>query len=242
MRNLAEMDEFIRHTEAMNIVNQVKLLSTEFYHSRVSTRKPFGLATDVVPLLEGDILLRYNKGIGPYESALVKKGEEDINKWNVIISYLTAEHAGQTDKEGRKRIISSLDILKPKEICTETYLVVDSFDSEIEAVNLNKYLKTRLVRFLIAQLAATQHLSKDKFALVPLQDFTRNKIGSEVMRMKRKMVLSFLCGLVLPLLASAIFGRMTTVREPEDVESDSLTATEPASRSEEHTSELQSRI
>lgn len=47
--------------------------------------------------------------------------------------------------------------------------------------------------------------------------------------MKRKMVLSFLCGLVLPLLASAIFGRMTTVREPEDVESDSLTATEPAS-------------
>ncbi len=174
MRNLAEMDEFIRHAEAMNIVNQVKSLSTEFYNSRVSTRKPFGLATDVVPLVEGDILLRYNKGIGPYESDLIKKGKEDINKWNVIISYLTAEHAGQTDKEGRKRIISSLDILKPKEICTETYLVVDSFDSEIEAVNLNKYLKTRLVRFLIAQLAATQHLSKDKFALVPLQDFTSN--------------------------------------------------------------------
>ena len=174
MRNLIEMDEFIRHAEAMNIVDKVKSLSTEFYNSRVSTRKPFGLATDVVPLAEGDILLRYNKGIGPYKSALIEKGKDGINKWNVIISYLTAEHAGQTDKEGRKKIISSLDILKPKEICTETYLVVDSFDSGIEAENLSKYLKTRLVRFLIAQLAATQHLSKDKFALVPLLDFTEN--------------------------------------------------------------------
>ena len=56
MRNLIEMDEFIRHAEAMNIVDKVKSLSTEFYNSRVSTRKPFGLATDVVPLAEGDIL------------------------------------------------------------------------------------------------------------------------------------------------------------------------------------------
>ena len=34
------------------------------------------------------------------------------------------------------------------------------------------YLKTRLVRFMIAQLAATQHLSKEKFRFVPLQDFS----------------------------------------------------------------------
>ncbi len=97
-----------------------------------------------------------------------------IPQWKVTISYLTAEHAGQTDKEGRKKILSSLDMLEPNEICTETYLVVDHFDSEEQAVNLSKYLKTRFVRFLIAQLASTQHLSKDKFAYVPLQDFTSN--------------------------------------------------------------------
>ena len=95
-----------------------------------------------------------------------------IPKWKVTISCLTAEHAGQTDKDGRKKILSSLGILVPNEICTETYLVVDSFDSQEEANNLSSYLKTRFVRFLIAQLASTQHLSKEKFAYVPLQQFT----------------------------------------------------------------------
>ena len=95
-----------------------------------------------------------------------------IASWKVIISYLTAEHAGQTDKEGRKKILSSLDMLAPNEVCTETYLVVDSSDTLEEAEHLHSYLRTRLVRFLIAQLAATQHLSKEKFSYVPLQDFT----------------------------------------------------------------------
>ena len=99
-------------------------------------------------------------------------GFQMITRWKVIISYLTAEHAGQTDKEGRKKILSSLDMLPSNEICTETYMAVDSFDTEEEAEHLHSYLRTRFVRFLIAQLAATQHLSKEKFGYVPLQDFT----------------------------------------------------------------------
>ena len=95
-----------------------------------------------------------------------------ISQWKVTISCLTAEHAGQTDKEGRKKILSSLDILEPNEICTETYLVVDAFDSKEEARHFYSYLQSRFDRFLISQFASTQHLSKDKFAYVPLQDFT----------------------------------------------------------------------
>ena len=51
-------------------------------------------------------------------------------------------------------------------------MVVDAFDTQEEAQNLESYLKTRLVRFLIAQLAATQQMTKDKFQYVPLQNFT----------------------------------------------------------------------
>ena len=65
-------------------------------------------------------------------------------------------------------------MLDPNEICTETYLVVDACDTKEEAEHLHSYLKTRFVRFLIAQLASTQHLSKEKFAFVPLQDFSSN--------------------------------------------------------------------
>lgn len=174
IRNLCEMDEFIRHSEAVNIVESVKSRSDKFFDQIVSTQKPFGLRTYVTPLSEGDIILKYNKGKGPYQSSLIDTGKSMIPQWNVIISCLTAEHAGQTDKEGRKKILSSLDLLRPNEICTETYMVVGSYDTEQEALNLTSYLRSRLTRFLISQLAATQHLSKEKFALVPNQDFTSN--------------------------------------------------------------------
>lgn len=173
-RNLSEMDEFIRHSEAVKIVESVKSKSDKFFDEIVSTQKPFGLRTYVVPMASGDITLKYNKGKGPYDSSLIEIGRSMIPQWKIIISCLTAEHAGQTDKEGRKKIVSSLDMLEPNEICTETYMVVGSYDTEYEAKNLSLYLRTRFTRFLIAQLAATQHLSKEKFALVPNQDFTEN--------------------------------------------------------------------
>ncbi len=138
----------------------------------MSSRKPFGLPTNIIPLRNGDITLKYNKGKGDYDSKLITIGKEMIPQWKVIISYLTAEHAGQTDKQGRKKILSSLDMLLPNEICTETYLVVDAFSSQEKAEHLHAYLRTRFARFLIAQIAATQQLSKDKFSYVPLQDFT----------------------------------------------------------------------
>ena len=151
-----------------------KVKTEKYYSSIVSSRKPFGLATDVTPLASGDITLETSQGKGPYESKLITVGKEMIYKWKVCISYLTAEHAGQTDSEGRKKIISSLHILEPGEICTETYLVVDAFDTVEEALALRKYLCTRFARFLISLLAATQHLSKDKFSYVPVQDFASN--------------------------------------------------------------------
>lgn len=172
LRNLGETDEFIRHIQAVSIIDKVKNNSDKYFDSRVRTQKPFGLRTYVEPLSQGDITLKYNKGKGPYDSSLITIGKEMIDQWKVIISCLTAEHAGQTDKDGKKKILSSLDMLAPKEICTETYMVVDSFPTEVEAYNLTTYLKTLFVRFLISQLAATQHLSKDKFRLVPIQDFT----------------------------------------------------------------------
>ena len=169
MRNLAADDSFIRHQEAISIIGKVKSISSLFYNATVSSRKPFGLSTNIVPLETGDLVLKYNKGKGAYDSSLITIGKSMIPQWKVIISYLTAEHAGQTDKEGRKKILSSLVILDPNEICTETYLVVDAFNKKNEAERLFAYLRTRFVRFLISQLASTQHLSKEKFAYVPLQ-------------------------------------------------------------------------
>lgn len=171
-RELHNEEVFVRYQEAIKIIAKINQYSSKFYNTKVSSRKPFGLATNVLPLGKGDIILKYNKGWGPYKSKLISTGREMIPKWKVIISRLTAEHAGQTDKEGKKRILSSLDILSPNEICTETYLVVDSCESESACKNVYKYMQSKFVRFLISLLASTQQMSKEKFRFVPIQDFT----------------------------------------------------------------------
>ena len=96
------------------------------------------------------------------------------------MSYLTYDHAGRADKDGKRRIFSTMEVLSPKVVCIETYIVVDTFDSEIEANNLLQYLKTKFVRFLVAQVTTTQHISKANFALVPIQDFSKSWTDTEL--------------------------------------------------------------
>ena len=96
-----------------------------------------------------------------------------IDKWKVITSCLTAEHAGETDKNGQKRILSTLEILPPGTICTETYMLLSTFDNKTECFNMMNYLKTKFVRALIASVTSTQHLSKSNFRYVPVLDYTQ---------------------------------------------------------------------
>lgn len=172
-RYLNEHKTFLRNHEAISIIEKISTDKTiESLGSRVSSQKPFGLRTYVKPTEAGDLILRYSGGKGPFNRDGVVAGKEWIDKWKVITSYLTYDHAGRADKEGKKRILSTLEVLKPGEICTETYILISAFESEIEANNLLLFLKTKFVRFLIGELTSTQHLSKDKFNFVPLQNFT----------------------------------------------------------------------
>ena len=172
-RDLNEFQTFIRYPVASEIVKKVKEDGELTLDKVVSSRKPFGLATTAKPMKTGDITLRYNGGRGPYKRTEIRVGAETIDQWKIIISRLTAEHAGQPAKDGKYRVLSTMELLKPGEICSETYLVAGAFDSKEEATNYMDYLKTQFVRFLILQIAMTQQLSKASFAFVPCQDFTR---------------------------------------------------------------------
>lgn len=177
-RNLNEGGVFIRHKDEMTILEKVKANATEFLN--IYTQKPFGLRTYVKPVENGDIELRYIKGIGKFNLSDVTLNKELVNKWKVISSALTAEHAGETDKNGQKRIISTLEVLNPGVVCTETYLLLAVFDTENEAKNFMGYMKTRFVRCLIAMVTATQHLARSNFRFVPVLDFTRSWTDSDL--------------------------------------------------------------
>ena len=107
---------------------------------------------------------------------------EEIVKYaiNEDNGYTIRLHAGETDRNGQKRIFSTLEILEPGTICTETYMLLSVFDNQNECVNMLRYLKTRFVRALVAMVTATQHLSKANFRFVPLQDFTRPWTDAEL--------------------------------------------------------------
>lgn len=174
MRKLDEFETFIRYSKAADIVKKVLMKNEKTMDLSVSSRKPFGLSTSVIPLENGDIALRYNKGIGRYDSSLIQTGKEYINKWKVIISYVSYDHAGQLDKDGMRKVMSVIELLPPKTVCTETYLLAGVFDSREVAENLQQYLKTKFVRFLVAQIAVSQHITRGCFAFVPTQDFSKS--------------------------------------------------------------------
>ncbi|MFV0389256.1 MAG: hypothetical protein ACK5NT_10945 [Pyrinomonadaceae bacterium] len=141
---------------------------------QVSSTKPFGLATNVRPTKTGELKLVWNGGIGNYERENIIVGRDTIDSWKTITSKVSYDHGGQPDKEGKRRVLSKVEILPPGTVCTETYLVAGRFSTELEAKNLANYLRTKFVRFLVSQLSFSQDITKDRFLFVPVQDFKQD--------------------------------------------------------------------
>ena len=58
--------------------------------------------------------------------------------------------------------------------CTQTFITIGQFDTQLEADNCNKYINTKFVRALLSTLKVTQHNPPQTWSNVPLQDFTSN--------------------------------------------------------------------
>lgn len=177
---LNEYATFIRYPVADGIISKVKALKEATMDATVTTRKPFGLATNAQPMKTGTLTLRHNKGTGKYQRSAIKVGVEYIDKWKVMLSYLSAEHAGQPDKNGQFKVLSTMELLPPQHICTETYLLAGCYDTEEEATHLLSYLKTKFARFLVGQIAVSQHITKSCFSFVPTQDFSKTWTDEEL--------------------------------------------------------------
>lgn len=180
VRFLNEYETFIRDHRTIEIINKVCNESSLSLNQKVYASKPFGLRSfdKGFPAKPGrTIRLFGSDGISWLSESDVPQNLELAPKWKVIMSKASAEHAGQSDKEGRKRIISRLEVLEPGTICTESYLLLDVFDEQYQAENLKKYMRTQFVRFLLGSILLTQNIVRDKFRYIPDQDFTA---GSDI--------------------------------------------------------------
>lgn len=173
-RDLRRYEILIRSNEAVSIVDKVLGHTNRFLSAYVSSQRPFGLRTFAKPTKKGDLTLRWREGKGPISSSEITVGQEWIAKWKVIVSRVVYEHAGGTDAQGMRRVLSILEVLGPKEVCTETYIVVKTFDTQQEAQNCYEYLSLKFPRFLISQVASAQMVNRKSFTFVPDVDFSRS--------------------------------------------------------------------
>lgn len=167
-RSLEEFPTFVRHSGAVPIIRKVKANTNRFMDEQVSSRKPFGLPTTARPQKAGELILKWEKGEGPISLEQITKGHEIIDKWKVATSYVAYDHAGSPGKDGKRKVFSKILILPPNTVCTETYLIVGAFDTELEAKNLIRYMQTRFFRFLVSQFMYSHHLTKKSYGYVPI--------------------------------------------------------------------------
>ncbi len=182
-RILNEFGTFIRNAEAINIINKVRLQTEEFLSSKTFSRKPFGLGSNIQgekKMFAGALTLFGSQGISYINLERISTNSNLRDKWKVVMSKTSAEHAGQSDKDGKKKVVSRVEVLAPNVVCTESYLLLSVFETELEALNLKNYVKTKFFRFLLSTILLTQNIAKDKFQFVPIQDFSRPWTDAEL--------------------------------------------------------------
>lgn len=173
IRSLNEYQTFVRQNKALSIIKKVKSKKEKIMSDQVQSRRSFGIDSNVKFDKDGDYLMRSSSGYGPVRADKVTSGFDKIDKWKTIISKVTTEHAGVPSKDGKMKVLAVVETLKPQTVCSESYLVTGIFDTEEESNNLEIYLKTKFVRFLMTQMLASMNMSKSTFTFVPVQDFKK---------------------------------------------------------------------
>lgn len=184
-RYLVEEDDdiFIRYPQLVSIKHKVTKNKAISFETLVSSRKPYGLASDFfsdtakyglpsisdTPIKNGYSILglfelkRVIKYI-PNDYPLPKK--DGLNKYKLFIT--NSYGCGEIGEGPATPVLAT-----PGELCTETFLEVGTFDSRIEAENAMSYLKTKFFRCLVGIRKQTQHATKQVYHYVPIQDFSK---------------------------------------------------------------------
>ena len=174
-RILNEYPVFVRSNRAIKILKKIQAFGGNTMDKCVYSSKPFGFRSFQIgeeKAFKNSVNLFGSKGISYVGRESVAINRDLIDKWKVIVSKTSAEHAGQADKEGRRKILSKIEILEPNTICSESYLLITTFESKFLCENLVSYFKTRFCRFFMSLAVLTQNMARQSFQFVPLQDFS----------------------------------------------------------------------
>jgi len=141
------------------------------------SRKPFGLPTNFFDQGPKEVSSERSGAIPCYVKGKkikylleteIKTNADHINKWKVAIprAYATGARRCTLPKH-------QIFLIKKGEVTTETYNVIQSFDTKAEAEKLIAYLQTDFARYLLGLRKLTQDIPKDRWAWVPYMDLSK---------------------------------------------------------------------
>jgi superfamily II DNA or RNA helicase len=173
MRPLLEKDSdtFIRFNEAISIIRKIRNKNEESFENIVSVRRPFGINAKVKTSNSQfpNSVFMYSYPRNVYiDKDEVKTNKDAVDKYKVFIAKAYGERG-----DFPYLVIGKPFIGLPDTCCSETYLLVGTYDSAEEAQNVISYMKTRLFRFLVLFKKNTQNAPKGVYRYVPILDFSR---------------------------------------------------------------------
>ena len=174
-RKLDEHEIFVRDNRAIGIVKKVQGFKEKNIGEIMSGLGPFGLGTaerGSKTAGNNKYILLSSAGKSYIEKKKVTAGEQYIDKWKVIIGKATSAGAATAGKDGKRKVIATLEILEPNTVCTFSYFIGGAFISKEKAINCKNYLSSKFARFLLLQCLSSINVSKERFMFVPLQNFS----------------------------------------------------------------------
>lgn len=184
-RYLDEYDVLVRDSRALPILHKVLSFKEPSVNTILSVDKEFGWTSNFRGFHKteqsGDIPIYYNeKGkryIGYIPRIDVMKSTHLIDTWKVMVP-----KAGSDGGQKIPDIVLGSTMLTPSpSVCTQTYLFFFT-DTEESARNIQSYIHTKFVRYLISLRKMTQDATRSTYTWVPIQDFSKPWTDEELYR------------------------------------------------------------
>ena len=169
------MDVILSSTEIYNILQKVRTNRFKSMTLLTKGRNAFGIVgkQEIIDSIsktekfENAVKLQCKAGeIRWTNISNITKSLDVFKAHKVFIS----KSAGDPAKDSK--VIGMPYYAEPFSACSDSLIPIGCFDNKTEALNLQKYLKTIFVRFMISILKVSQNVYQNVYQFVPLQDFT----------------------------------------------------------------------
>lgn len=156
--------------EANKIINKVLKDDNKTLDEVMYRRNVFGISSNfygsTVASESTPIKVICSKDRETYIDKIGVKNIGLINKYKLLLSRMCGDNGGK-----KLKVINKVKIAGLNEVCSDSYLVLSCFDTKLECNNMETFIKTKFIRFLIGATIEGVGISVKNFIFVPYLNF-----------------------------------------------------------------------